>query len=638
MRILKLLVLLAAAACGKTPENPSPGLPMPGELEVLQLSESSARLSWDLPSPEGRGYWVFVRGEGSAFHVEPQNMHEPLPAGTSSYEFTSLAPGRTYTFGVQSLAGDFMQNSAIAYSQPLRMMTAQEAALIEGPHTAPPRQVTATARGGSSVEVSWQGGSEGDYGYKVYIMKEGQDGYVPLDVELAKGQTSCLVEGLSPGLFYFAVQALAEPLAESSVLARSAAVRLQDPLRMPVINEVKTTYAYALINYTLKGGAYSEYGLCLSEGGLPDAQGLHIWGPSLPANRTVSQLIPNAVLDQEKDYRLCVYAKSGEAVLYSEPVTLRLPPEPAAPALVWTRVPNPDSVPSCVEVYATQTPLGGRPFKAWYAIADCSSDVELKVCAPSSLTTIDKMSESYGGNCYALINGGYFDWSSSWSSPYVADGRRVGEGYGSSRVSDGSWTLATPAVLGVDRQGRPAAYWWSARPSKAYYYNLPHPTVPDAAKYWYESSDAQLSAFPGPDQKWEPYNAISAGPMVLYDGKVVVDDSHNGSWYTTNYELLASDIFPGSRPDRTAIGYTADGRVVLFVCDGRVDESDGASLPELGLIMKSIGCVAAQNLDGGGSTGMMFGPEHLNTWYQGKGTARRMEYRAVRNAVGFFRK
>ena len=54
--------------------------------------------------------------------------------------------------------------------------------------------------------------------------------------------------------------------------------------------------------------------------------------------------------------------------------------------------------------------------------------------------------------------------------------------------------------------------------------------------------------------------------------------------------------------------------------------------------MKSIGCVAAQNLDGGGSTGIMLGNQHLNTWDQGKGTSRKKEYRAVRTALGFFKR
>ena len=54
---------------------------------------------------------------------------------------------------------------------------------------------------------------------------------------------------------------------------------------------------------------------------------------------------------------------------------------------------------------------------------------------------------------------------------------------------------------------------------------------------------------------------------------------------------------------RTAVGITATGRVVLMCIDGRqAPFSSGASLQDIGYIMKEAGCVVAINLDGGGST------------------------------------
>ena len=629
---------LSMMACGNPAATHDSAVPAPKDLVATQLSETSARLSWAQPQQMVRGYRVFLRDETAPFHVEPVNASSPLPPAATSYDYSSLTAGKKYNFGVQALSDDYLQNSAVCYTESIKMMTYLEAAALEGNHVPPPTSVTVQVKGSSTAELSWK--DEGSTnGYNVYLRRESEPEYSAPVARLESGEISCTMTIPEEGVFVAAVQAVSEPIATCSMLAESPAFRVQDVSKKPVINTTKTTYAYIMVNYSLKGpGPYSEYGLCFSSDGIPTIEDYHIWGPTLPGDRTVSQLIPNAVLDQGREYKVCVYAKNASTVYYSDPVTLALEPEPALPGLVWTRVQNPDGIPDEIEVYESQTPLNGRPFRAWYAISDCTGDIQLKVCTQPTLTTIDKIADSYKGACYVLINGGYFDWGSNWSSPYVIDGKRIGEGYGSSRVSDASWTLATPAVLGVDYNGLPGAYWWSARPTKAYYYNLPHPTVPDAAKYWYEASDAQLSSFPGPDQLWVPYNAISAGPMVLYDGKVVVDNSHNGEWYTTNYELLASDIFPGSNPDRTAIGYTADNRIVLFVCDGRVDESDGASLPELGLIMKSIGCVAAQNLDGGGSAGIMLGPEHLNTWYQGKGDSRKMEYRSVKTSVGFFKK
>ena len=55
---------------------------------------------------------------------------------------------------------------------------------------------------------------------------------------------------------------------------------------------------------------------------------------------------------------------------------------------------------------------------------------------------------------------------------------------------------------------------------------------------------------------------------------------------------------------RTALGITRDGRVILYVVDGRQGHSRGLSLPDLGRHMIALGSVHAFNLDGGGSTTM----------------------------------
>lgn len=626
------------AACGKTGEQQASATsrPQPTDLSFRQTDETTVVFNWEDKTEGTVGYRVYLRTEATGFHAPPLNMDNPLPADARTYTFTGLEGGQEYAFGVQALGNSAAEHSKVAYTPQYKMLTPQDAAAVEGEHIAAPSDVAVSAESDDVINVNWQA-SPGAVEYLVYLR--------PADMEAFGSpvartiRTSCVLTGLSVGVYVVGVQALAEPLALSSAVTATEPFRLQDPAKIPVINSWTSTYAYVLVNYTMKGkGTIPEYGLCFSADGIPTVNDTHIWGPALPTDKTTSQLIPNAVLEYGKDYQVCAYQKTGTDYFYSAPVTVRLEDEPELPSFDWQKVANPSGVPASVEVYSTVGTNNGRPFKAWYAVADCAKDVELRVLGMTSLTTIDKISESYGGDCYVMINGGYFDWGSDWSSPYVTDGTRVGEGYGSSRTSDASWTLTTPGVIGVDKEGKAAAYWWSARPSKAYYYTLPLPTYPDGAKYWYEKNDTQLSSFPCEDQKWEPYNAISAGPMVLYNGRVVVDHSHNGDWYTTNYELIASDIFPGYNPDRTAIGVREDGKIVLFVCDGRVDESDGASLPELGLIMKSIGCVAAQNLDGGGSTGIMLGNQHLNTWDQGKGTSRKKEYRAVRTALGFFKR
>ena len=85
---------------------------------------------------------------------------------------------------------------------------------------------------------------------------------------------------------------------------------------------------------------------------------------------------------------------------------------------------------------------------------------------------------------------------------------------------------------------------------------------------------------------------IGGGPYLVKNGEVYVD--------MTAEKLQAI----GGRNPRTAIGYTKDNDLILITADGREGHSVGLTLVELANFMKSLGCVDAINLDGGGSTVM----------------------------------
>lgn len=85
---------------------------------------------------------------------------------------------------------------------------------------------------------------------------------------------------------------------------------------------------------------------------------------------------------------------------------------------------------------------------------------------------------------------------------------------------------------------------------------------------------------------------ISGGPYLVKNGEVYVDVAAQKLHSITG------------RNPRSAIGYTADNRLILVAVDGREGASVGLTLTELANFMKSIGCTNAINLDGGGSTVM----------------------------------
>ena len=101
--------------------------------------------------------------------------------------------------------------------------------------------------------------------------------------------------------------------------------------------------------------------------------------------------------------------------------------------------------------------------------------------------------------------------------------------------------------------------------------------------------------------EWVGVNhVLSGGPYLVKDGEVFVD---------MTAEKLTSI---GGRNPRTAIGYTKNNHLILLTADGREGASIGLTLFELANLMKSLGCINAMNLDGGGSTVMYVGGQVVN--------------------------
>lgn len=106
------------------------------------------------------------------------------------------------------------------------------------------------------------------------------------------------------------------------------------------------------------------------------------------------------------------------------------------------------------------------------------------------------------------------------------------------------------------------------------------------------------------------WNVLSFGPALVQDGKVAVSE----------FEEVGKAM--ASNP-RTAIGILSDGHYVFVVADGRTDESDGLSLYELATFLQSIGCETAYNLDGGGSSSMVFMGTIINNPVNGRKSGER---------------
>ena len=95
------------------------------------------------------------------------------------------------------------------------------------------------------------------------------------------------------------------------------------------------------------------------------------------------------------------------------------------------------------------------------------------------------------------------------------------------------------------------------------------------------------------------WNVLSFGPALVENGELTV---------SVNDEVGRA---MASNP-RTAIGVIDDLHYLFVVSDGRTSESEGLSLYELAEFLQSLGAKTAYNLDGGGSSSMVFLGELVN--------------------------
>jgi Phosphodiester glycosidase len=102
---------------------------------------------------------------------------------------------------------------------------------------------------------------------------------------------------------------------------------------------------------------------------------------------------------------------------------------------------------------------------------------------------------------------------------------------------------------------------------------------------------------------------VSAAPILLHDGRVAIDAFHEGVFDPRD---LNNYSFSADRHGRTFAGVDRRGRLILVTADGIPGVSEGLSLTEEALLMRSLGAVDAMNLDGGGSTSFVVNGQTIN--------------------------
>ena len=496
-----------------------------------------------------------------------------------------------------------------------------------------PTKVTFTQRPFTTiVDVTWQDNSDKELGYVIWK----RDGYEQTEIATLDPNTTeyTITKGLEYGKKYnLGVQAKGAELAVSSQIIYKN-VELFDYSGLPRIvldstwtaTPTSVAVTYSIENFKSKY-EIKRYGLCwngANQSKNPTVEDGHQHGPKTTNGQKITQAVTSASMDHDKTYNLCGFVETEVGVAYSDPIQVKLGDAAQPITFDWTEI-TPSDFPAEVKVYKTTGQVNGRTVNSWYAIADVTTGkVEFRFEFDKFLTLENWYNQgSKDAGNIVMTNAGYFNMTTHETGDFSAN----------KGVLTHCQYAGTPhGAFAVDKNQKPYAFWCAkGTDGISYYFNEPEPNILNVNEYYTVKAN-----YPSDNFVFDPYYAMCAGPLLVKNGKVVTDVTQSGTDFVRNYEQIALDIFTNSSttPDRTAVGYTKDGKIILYVCDGRIPSSKGASIVELAQIMLGLGCEGAVNFDGGGSTAMTLKGVRQNALESNMSGG--TENRSVGTVMGFY--
>lgn len=258
-----------------------------------------------------------------------------------------------------------------------------------------------------------------------------------------------------------------------------------------------------------------------------------------------------------------------------------------------------------MHVYKTNDSLGGKPFIAYYVEADLHNR-GLQFTTDTAYQRRLTPSQYFQRNNKPLlvVNGTFFNFDKNQNlSLVMRNGRLLAYNLTSVRMKGKdsmSYKYPLKSAIGISRSRNADVAWLFTDSSykKPFQYQTNYAVVTGTRTYIKKNELKFISSSSAPKfKKWKMETAIGGGPVLLQNGKV---DVYN------NQELMFAGKAIEDKHPRTAMGYTADGRLIILVIQGRFPGiAEGATLVQEANIFKDLGCIEALNLDGGGSSCML---------------------------------
>lgn len=254
-------------------------------------------------------------------------------------------------------------------------------------------------------------------------------------------------------------------------------------------------------------------------------------------------------------------------------------------------------LPKSVHVFYSNDTINGRPNHAYYVIADLN---DKQLLFPSAATngvrsTPKKFYESES-KPLLVMNCTFFEFVHNTNVSLVMNnGRQIAYTNNTiARKGKDTFTYSHPVTgaLGIDKKRKADIAWVLSDSTQRYPWasqNAVNPLVDS-------SSVLEISKLlaNGSFKRWKMQTAVAGGPILVQENKIAISN---------NQEQKFGGKAINDKHPRTAMGYTADRKLIFLVIEGRFPgKSEGASLIEEATILRDLGSVEALNLDGGGSS------------------------------------
>jgi hypothetical protein len=258
-------------------------------------------------------------------------------------------------------------------------------------------------------------------------------------------------------------------------------------------------------------------------------------------------------------------------------------------------------LPKGFHVFKTNDSLDGKPFVAYYAIAQLKNK-KLIFSADTTLKRRLTPAEFYekNGRPLLVVNCTFFSFATHQNlNTVIKNGSLVGFNIHSIPMKGKDTFLYRHpfgSALGISKKSNADIAWLYTDSLNKYAYGSQMPV--EATKYSLTKILFTATAKPaGPFKKWNMQSAVGGGPVLVQNGEVKI---------TNNEELKFTGKAIRDQHPRTLIGYTKANKLIIMVVQGRAPGvAEGANLLQEAKLMRDLGCVEALNLDGGGSSCML---------------------------------